>query len=144
EFYWFNDDFFMMEPMEEVPFYYRGTIEEVVQRYRARSSRGHYISGFIETAEILRWAGFKGELYAYNLHVPLRVNKHKFLESIDLIRRVKPVGVPQCFHLRSWYGNYAECGGEQMKDVKVRNPDSLMPENRRFLSTSNKSFKAGL
>lgn len=142
DFYLFNDDFYVMQEMDEIPYYHRGSIDDAIKQYRTRGLNSNYVAGLIETAAILKYAEIPEPHYAYNLHLPMKINKHQLLECIDYIRKVKPRTVPQCFHLRSWYGNFWQVGGTKMRDVKMSRTTSKFPSDRRFLSTSNSNFNA--
>ncbi len=134
-----DDDFFILEPIEEIPVWHRGSIESVIQKYRKKYPNSKYFAGLIETHEMLKTLDISQPLYAYNLHIPMVVDKEKMLESVKRLDGMKPKTVPQCFHLRSWYGNYNELGGVKMEDVKIRDYHSPMPDGP-FLSTQNSAF----
>lgn len=140
DFILFNDDFFVMEEIQYVPTLHRGLITEVVDNFKRRNVNSKYVAGLVETAEMLRWAGVPDPMYAYNLHIPMVINKAKMLECFDYLKALSLPHVPYCFHLRSYYGNFWQIGGTQAKDVKIRNNRSPVPPGP-FLSTNNSSFR---
>lgn len=135
-----NDDFFIMERLTALPVCHRGTLSASLARYRAKRENGTYIRGLIETQELLKWSGCQEPLYAYNLHIPMVVNKKKMLTCTDFVESIRPKHMPQCLHLRTFYGNYWQLGGQETKDVKVARLDAPIPSGP-FLSSNDGTFR---
>lgn len=132
DFYLFNDDFFIMKPVEEVPYYYDGTLLKRIENIKKKTNGlGSLYSRKLEETRLLLMQEHK-KTYNYAVHVPMVINKKK---ALALLKKYKSV---QMF--RSVYGNYYNVGGEQMKDCKIaddREPD----HDAVFLSTSEGSFE---
>ncbi len=134
-----NDDFFVMSPIPKVPTLHRGPIDDFVEARKKAGKVSGYVMGLVETKALLEWAGCTDTLYSYSLHVPFVFNKTKLLTSLDYLRSIRPAAMPNCFHLRTWYGNYWQIGGTQMRDVKINSYKTSVPDGP-FLSTDNASF----
>lgn len=133
-----NDDFFFMKPIEEIPVYYTGTLQERLLLYERIKFKGPYIAGMRETLEKLQELGIKEPLN-YDLHVPMVREVSKCLE-------VRKISDGMAFpHGRTLYGNLFKIGGEKHRDVKIISRthsglSSLYRNDWLFLSTSDNSF----
>lgn len=136
-----DDDFYIMQPLDEIPILHRGPVSEAIQWYKNKRVKSRYVAGLIETVEILRYFGLSEsfDLNAYNLHIPMIINKKKMLECLDSTEKLMPKTVPACLHIRTFYGNYWQIGGEKAEDVKVRRGNSPIPKGP-FISTSDGAF----
>lgn len=134
-FYLFNDDFFIMKPVEEVPLIASGTIAERQANIKARHGyASKYSQRLGKTAEGLKHLGLGTLCYA--VHMPMPVNRKKALEVLDLF--------PADPMFRCLYGNYVAEETVIMPDCKVfKNEDPLY--DTIFLSTDDIAFndKAG-
>jgi hypothetical protein len=120
----FNDDFFLLRRMEEVPTLHRGTVSDVLADYQNRyADNGPYVKGMERTQQLLRDRGFP-EPISYELHFPLIVHKEPMLEAVTIGSRIR------AFHKRTYYGNIAQIGGTHSEDFKIRSSDPM----DRFLS----------
>lgn len=133
-----DDDFYITQPIDEIPVWHRGSFDEAISIHRKRYPHSKYLAGMIETNEILKITKLEQPIYAYNLHIPMVIDKAKLLECLSKLEDIRPKSVPQCFHLRSWYGNCNAIGGVRMSDVKISSPRDKIPEGP-FISTSNSS-----
>lgn len=125
EFYLFNDDFFVLEPIEEIPYFHRGSLKEQSNK---RTS-GYYGLALKNTLSYLD----EGAL-SYELHIP-------FLFHKGLLKLLIPTLTPRiykrnCPLIRSTYGNLTAVGGQYMDDVK--NVEDF--EGKTYLSTNELSF----
>lgn len=127
EFYLFNDDFFVMKPIDKIPYYYRSTMTE----HRFSRKIGAYAFAIRNT---LSWVGVNG--LSYEMHIPMKMNKHNVMSLITEIERT--FATARTPLIRSLYGNRFNVGGEKIPDVKDI-PDFV---DKTFLSTSEKSFKS--
>lgn len=114
-FYLFNDDFFVMRPMDHVPILHRGYLEDVIATYR-NPNDGTYVRAMGYALELLRSRGIDRPL-SYELHLPLLIHKDPMIEALAL-REV--YGPGDRYHLRTVYGNIANLGGTKTIDVKIR------------------------
>lgn len=135
EFVYFNDDFFVMAPLENgVPLLHRGPLPEVIGATRSSL----YRRGAQSTLHLMRRLGMEddGPLLSYELHAPLVVHKASMLKALDLGR-----GLP-VLHKRTLYGNLIRLGGDQVEDVKVKTLTDPGPAGV-FVSTTDATFAHG-
>lgn len=144
-----DDDFYIVQKLDAIPTHHRGSLKKHAQVYHDKNIRSSYASGFEQTYNLMRKYGFEEPIFSYELHAPMVINKELFNDSYRILRREK--SLPTCFHIRSWYGNYAQIGGTKAGDVKVGTGTQLkhmrknniqefeIPEGP-FLSTSNVAF----
>lgn len=129
-FYLFNDDFFVLNPVEDVPVYHGGPIDKFIAKRKRRDTFGQ---SEILTGEYLRDIGITDPV-TYALHYPLRIDADAFLEAVEAM----PAGT----RMRTWYGNVAGLGGWYAADCKVRDLESGLPF-ASFASTYERSFSEG-
>lgn len=134
-FYLFNDDFFIMQPTDEIPPIYNGYIQERIDGIN--KWRGFWTSRYAkmlnETMKALEDRGLDTKNYA--VHIPMPIEKEKALEVIEEFK-----GQPM---FRCLYGNYWDIGGENRPDVKIADNGKEPEKDAQFLSTSDTSFKWG-
>lgn len=132
KFWLFNDDFYVMAPMQSSTPLHRGLLHDHILDVEARHGRAQtgYTRQLRNCERQLRDAGLTTLDYA--IHVPILVDREKALEALQMF--------PRCPMFRSIYGNYAKIGGEFHKDVKTTNPEKEIPADTDFFSTSNKGF----
>lgn len=114
DFILFNDDFYVLEPLDEIPVFYRFTLRDMVNHFKVFKKtvpRGRAGTWRYEEAILNTYERYPDGL-DYSLHVPIIFNKNKVRDTIDSTN-----GEP--FLLRSLYGNDHQIGGTQIKDVKV-------------------------
>lgn len=129
DFYLFNDDFFVMKPVESVPYYYKSTLYEHYVNTRWRE----YKEAIKNTIDIIGWQSL-----SYEVHMPMLMNKEKLEGIIAVIKPYLEIG--KCPLVRSMYGNMYNVPGELADDVK--NP--VFYHGRTFLSTNEKSYRGEL
>lgn len=133
-----NDDFFILKPVtvEDLKVC-RGPIDKVLESYvyRYGTDANPYISGMRKTKIFLQDLGIK-EPISYELHIPMVINKKKFLDMFSLphIEGVKPL------HKRTLYGNLYCKGFKEINDVKVLNEYYYPFGSDKFLSTEDNSW----
>ena len=134
-FYLFNDDFFILRPVESIPPIYNGDlkkrVKEIENRHGGRASG--YSHQLEQTMNELKRRGLPTLNYA--VHIPMLIDKRKALEVLDAFD-----GFPM---FRCLYGNYWNIGGQDHKDVKIATKDKTPNEDWEFVSTSDDSFKHG-
>ena len=134
-FYLFNDDFFILRPVDSIPPIYNGDLQsrvkEISRRHSGRSSG--YSRQLEQTMNELKRRNLPTLNYA--VHVPILIDRKKALEVLDAFD-----GFPM---FRCLYGNYWNIGGQDHKDVKIATKDKVPNEEWEFVSTSDDSFKHG-
>lgn len=136
DFVLFNDDFFVLRPVENLPAYAYGTLEELCHRIE-RKNGGRptkYTLNIKRTIDALK----ENNLTTLNfeLHLPIILNRKKLMDVIKQFPNTKGT--------RSLYGNTCLSSSiEPLKDVKVYDADSLPTEEQTFVSTDDHSFACG-
>ena len=135
DFWLFNDDIFVMKPINELKPIYNGTLYRRVQAIEKKrmGAPSLYSTQLRATKELLD----SERLHSYNyaVHMPMMINKAKALE---VIRKY-----PKCKMFRSLYGNYHRVGGINRPDCKIVNLDTEPSKDAIFLSTTEQSFAKG-
>ena len=132
DFWLFNDDFFVMQPVKEGPNYYDGDLyKRVVTLEDKHNGITPYSQQLRYTLQELEGMGCNTVNYA--LHVPMAINKKKGQEL------TKIMDGPM---IRCVYGNYFKVGGEQHSDFKIDSIDKIY-KGGDYLSTNDKSFTHG-
>ena len=132
DFILFNDDFFIMKPVETPTNYYDGTLDERIKTIEGAVFGRHleYSDRLQHLAETLRNAGVTNPLnYAH--HTPMIINRKKMLETLE-----KYPNEPM---FRALYGNLNQIGGENMPDVKYYQRRQPFPIGR-YASTADESW----
>ena len=132
QFWLFNDDFFVMRPMQKATNFHRGLLSDHIKDIEHRHCGGTtaYTRNLRNCEMQLRDAGLTTLDYA--IHVPMLVDRAKALEALQMF--------PRCPMFRSIYGNYAKIGGEFIKDCKTTDSERVIDPADPFFSTSNKAF----
>lgn len=126
-----NDDFFIMEPVKEIPIAYRASLyHHIIENELTFGLRVNaYARELLGCLQLLKTLDCPTN--SYELHIPIIFNK-KMLSY--LLKKY-----PEVHATRSLYSNYYRLGGEQMADVKVNTPGPF--QKNRFLSTTEESFE---
>lgn len=129
----FNDDFFVLKPVREVPYYYEGSI-----RHRIGQLKGYQHSEYREKMEgcrnMLLVRGYDEKNFA--VHMPMIINKEKMLACMKRF----PVGLMW----RSLYGNFIGVEGTPTKDQKIVTRTQPAPALFPYVSTNDGSFRDGV
>lgn len=137
DFVLFNDDFFVMKPVETLPAYRYKTIEslcEWVEKQRNLNHPSSYTNNLRDVAEELKEAGLP--TYNFALHLPIIINRKKLLEVLERFPNTKSP--------RSVYGNaYLVDGAVVRKDVKIFRSQDMPPEDTDYISTEDYVFANG-
>lgn len=135
DFVWFNDDFFIMKPVEKLEYWHDRTLRERADDFRTRlQPTSRYGATLLAVSAALENAGKPTKNYA--LHIPIIFNRYQFLA---MCRKY-----PSIIHGRSPYANEYEVDSIQHPDVKIYDLHSEIPEDAIFASTTNTSFEQGL
>jgi hypothetical protein len=128
-FVYMNDDFFVMQELEQLPVMHRGLLADAI---RTAGMASAYTRAMRQTLEILGKRGI-AEPLMYDLHAPMLVTKAGMLEALALC------SYPMVQE-RTLFGNLQGVGGEKRHNHKVRRQDrgwSSWP----FLSTNDHTFR---
>ena len=133
DFWLFNDDFFVMKPVEKMTNYYDGTLKQRIEQIEAiiHGQQSVYSKQLRHLLKTLQDAGIDEPLnYAH--HTPMLINRKKMLETLE-----KYPNEPM---FRALYGNINQIGGENMPDVKFYQKRQPFPIGT-FASTADESWK---
>lgn len=124
-----NDDFFILNPINDIPYMYSGLLIEKVEDHGRLHGTTEYFRVLTQANKLLKKMGIDSPLN-YDIHTPIKMNKEKLSEIVDL-----------SFAPRSVYGNIFSVGGELIEDVKVyfNTPDTKMFKD--FVSTEDNTFE---
>lgn len=135
KFWLFNDDFFVMKRIRQLPPMVGGSLYARIKEIRD-SHGGHdslYSEQLMTTAKILKSKGYDRLNYA--LHVPILIDREKGLQTLKEFN-----GYPM---FRSLYGNQHKIGGIISDDVKIVSETERPTEKELLLSTCDTSFRKG-
>lgn len=131
----FNDDFYVVRRVDEVPVLHNGPMRDLFRRFQEYAPGSKYTEMLGRTISVLGAQGVREPL-AYNLHVPMVMSKAHLRTALSFD------GSP-----RSLVGNLFGYGGDFAGDVKVHRelPGSLPSYDWRsgsspFLSTDDHTF----
>lgn len=139
-FYLFNDDFFVMKPVEKFENYHRGPISESLERLRAITAASFYMRSLALTERILKDMGIK-EPMDYGLHIPIVINRVKWMEAWKKQLELNPH--QEVVHMRTIYGNMNKLASKRMDDIKILSLEKVPTGEETFLSTVDSSFHQG-
>lgn len=138
----FNDDFFILQPVTELPNYHRGKLADVIAHYHELQPGGAYVTNMARTAQMLDKLGVKQQAqFSYALHVPMIMNR----EKRQLLYRISELLNPEKrdIQMRTLYGCFYRIGGIEIKDVKLSKVEHTPTGGETFLSSLDNSFKNG-
>ena len=102
-----NDDFFMIEPNVPIVMISNanlGLISKTIKKYKGR--RSSWFDAFSYVYELLKKIGIQEPYYDYEAHLPLEINKKKFLEVMSLPEVQEFIKTSKVLHKRTLYKNY--------------------------------------
>lgn len=73
EFYLFNDDMYIMEPVDEVPLYHQGPLDDTIQRYKQGNR-------FLQAYSLIKTKSVRDNPLSFELHIPMPMKRSKVLE----------------------------------------------------------------
>lgn len=130
----FNDDMYLMQPMERVPSWNMGPLERVIGEHRYGSA---YRVAMQKTYDrLLSLVDDPSGLVSYELHIPMEIDKVDMLMALSLGQGIHGL------HNRTMYGNLSGVISTEAKDVKIyrayKERDYLQWP---LLSTSDRTFR---
>ena len=121
----FNDDFFVMEPVAEIPTRWRADLAAHMRSREAAGNDREWAGILRNTYELI------GDCNSYVNHIPVVIHKTIARELIPLFMEHPRVEV------YTVYSNYAQVGGARGRDAKV---DFLTRVPAAFWSSEDDSF----
>ena len=125
DFIYMNDDFLAINPtisLEEIINSNYGLLNIRAERYKQPNlAKIKWHNAFTQTYDLLDKLNIEKPYYDYELHLPLKINKKKFLEVISLPEVQTFIKTSEVLHYRSLYKNYdkPEKSLTLTSDVKV-------------------------
>lgn len=102
-----NDDFFAVKPKYDLDIVINsnlGTLDDAVKKYSGKKTP--WAKAFSEVDNLLKKLNVKKPYYNYEAHLPIKINKKKFLEVISLPEVQEFMKTNQVLHKRTLYKNY--------------------------------------
>lgn len=127
-----NDDFFVINKIDTVPYWYTGSIKSRVEAIKKlRMPNNSYIRMLLNTRQTIIDYGIDEPL-DYELHTPMVMNKKKLLPILDMDAL-----------WRSAYGNVYNVGGSMHDDIKVYGQITIEGRHGTAIDTSIEPFLSG-
>ena len=136
----FNDDFYVLSPMENLPLYYRQSLFNHTMGMDVRYPEGRLRRTMINKLDVYLRKHFDMVGNSFEVHVPFPVNG-SMLEALmdDYWDAVSP-GDEEPLAWRSLYGNLSSAPTEFRNDVLYHGPTDF-GEAKDFASTSDRSVE---
>ena len=119
-----NDDFFAIKPIENLEESINvslGLLKNSIKKHGHLNSRwGH---AFMYLFELLKSMRIPEPYYDYESHIPLKINRKKYLEVMEYQKVKDFMRTPKVLHKRSLYKNCSENTNPRIlsEDVKIEN-----------------------
>lgn len=127
-----NDDFFVINPVKEIPMWYTGTLVDRIRSLQnIKSQNAGYIRLLILSNNVIKRSGVVDPL-DYELHVPMVMNKEKLLPILHSTAL-----------WRSYYGNTYNVGGTKHSDVKIHSKDILEDREKNLIDITTEPYISG-
>lgn len=138
-----NDDFFCINPslpLETIIDSSLGSMDNAIDRYK--KMHGNWAKGFEYVNELMNKLHFEKPYYSYEAHLPLRINKKKFLEVISLPEVQSFMKTAKVLHKRTLYKNYDKPENinilkHDVKIIKGKDTSTKFMEICGWLSTAD-------
>lgn len=130
DFFWFNDDFFVMKPEENFKNFVDGTLQRRIDDLHKGKGMNPYTRSLFKAEQELMSMGCP--TMNYDVHLPMLFNKELARSSIN------KCSSPQ---MRSIYGNINCIPFRVHPDVKVYDMETIPTYD--YLSTNDNTFKDG-
>lgn len=128
-FVFMNDDFYVMKPITDLPYYCNGTLQQHWDYLHQFYTMSKYMRDLLETQSVLKEMGY-GTI-DFEVHAPILFYKDKLKEVLTKF--------PNTACRRTIYGNLMEVPYEQVIDFKIYGFGDF-DKDREFVSSSNGNF----
>lgn len=128
-----NDDFYFTEPVDEIPSWYRETLDEHLANNYVRLHGGWWKESLELTKTCLQ-SYLIAEPLSYELHVPVKINRRCMAEVLERFALVNPENPPQW---RTLYGNMKDIPATKHSDVKAYGRSDV---TKPFMSSEDGSW----
>lgn len=131
-FVFMNDDFFILNSIDEIPYYYNGTLQQHYDfLHKTYTSGSKYMRHLLEAQTVLKNGGFDN--LDYELHCPILFKKKELQQILEQF--------PDTACRRTLYANMLKIKGEQAIDFKIYGFLDNFDHSRSFVSTTDANFK---
>ena len=134
-----NDDFYILEPIEKLDYYYSKTLPERIEETKIRAGSTLRLSRYGQQLQMVEYYLTKNHYsnLNYELHIPMIFDK-KLLK-----RAIKKLPNRGYAARRSLYANVNELGGIDRPDCKIYDITTTPKKGEIFCSTADFSFRHG-
>lgn len=134
-----NDDFYAMQYLEEIPVYHRGPLDPLLEQYSTLKTP--WAKGLRETAAAMEKRGMLAGAMSYDVHLPLIIHKTQMLEALRWAETLRADAV----HLRTLYGALAfkPDEGVEHHDPKMMRRSDPFPRGA-WLSSGADTFRSAV
>ena len=120
-----NDDFFAIRPVDiQACRFSRGSLAETVKKYRSKPKNSLWEQGHIDVLDLLKQLKVR-RCVDYSLHVPMILNKQKFLAMIAMPEVQAFLATDRPLMFRTLYGNLYPSKTKKISDVKIPKTEDL-------------------
>lgn len=130
-FIFMNDDFFVMQPIQELPYYCNGTLQQHWDYLHKTYTGSKYMRHLLETQTELKRLGYS--TYDFELHCPIIFYKDKLREVLK--------AYPNTACRRTFYANFQQVPFVKAVDFKIYGFLDDFNHNRPFVSTTDANFR---
>lgn len=136
-----NDDFMFMEDIKDPETelnLHRGYVDDIIKDYleRYKGQEHPYVTGMEDTKRVLQGLGYVNPL-SYELHIPIVMHR----TNLQQMFRLPGLDAIPVLHKRTLYGNMYLRNSQYTEDVKMDLHHPELPQNTKFLSTSDMYFR---
>lgn len=133
-----NDDFFIMQPMRELPSWHRGPLADHLEPIRS----GAWRRSLVATLDFFLDHGNTDPL-SYEAHIPVEMEADKLGVVLDLAAEWSTLrkGRRDLPQWRTLYGNWWQVPAVRRADVKLNTTDSEWDPSAGIVSTNARTFR---
>ena len=129
-----NDDFFAIKPSKslfDIIDSNIGHLDRYVERYKNKP--GEWEQGFVHINDLLSKLGLKKPYYCFEGHTPIKINRKKFLEVMDLPDVKEFMKTPNVLFKRTLYKNYDKPTKSITLPIDVKLTADLKDNSRQLM-----------
>lgn len=120
-----NDDFFAIKPIEDLETSLNaslGLLNDTVMKYKKKTHLSPWQKAFREVKDLLSRMKIKEPYYDYEAHIPMIINKNKYLNVMNMPEVRNFMKTRKVLHKRTLYKNIDKINPKILKkDVKLSN-----------------------
>lgn len=101
-----NDDFFMIKPLVPIEMIGNTSLGLLTNTIKKYTKKSPWFDAFPQIQVLLKELNIPEPYYDYEAHLPLQINKKKFLEVMSLPEVIEFMKTSKILHKRTLYKNY--------------------------------------